>query len=154
MKSLLLPSVALFAFITPTIVAAPRPPAVYGGFEVGKKFTFTVNTRSSASNSGAGLVNPAPIPKGVPNLAVGQQVTFTIGKKGELKAPKINLAFLSDGGTSNSYMGKVKAGNISSATVGKNPTTGEPTGIALYYVVNKVSRTGITSSQVTYTLNP
>jgi hypothetical protein len=159
MKSFLLRVCTLFTLIAPLAVAdarAPKPPVIVGGFEAGKTFTFTVSTRIASGTVGGQVINPAPIPKGVPNLTVGQQVTFTIGKKGELRGPQMNFPFSSDGGTTNVYLGKIKGvGNVASAQVGKNLTTGEPTGVALYFVINKFSRkTGPSSTQIAYTLNP
>lgn len=156
MKKLLLHAFALITALLPLQLTADtsKPPAIFGQFEVGKTFTLRVNTRSAAANVNGQIVNPAPIPKKVPDYAIGQLVTFTIGKKGELIAPGLKLGFTADGGTSNNYMGKVKPGNTPTAIVYKNPTTGEPIGAALYFISTKGGRSGVSVTQVSYTLNP
>ena len=156
MKKLLLHAFALITALLPLHLAeaAPKPPAIYGQFQVGKTFTFRVNTRTAAANVNGQIVNPAPIPKKVPDYALGQEVTFTIGKKGELIAPGLKLGFTSDGGSANTYTGKIKPGNTPTALVHKNPTTGEPTGVSLYFISTKGGRTGVSVTQVSYSLNP
>jgi len=156
MKKLLLHALALITALLPLQMAdaAPKPPAVYGGFEVGKTFTMRVNTRSAAANVNGQIVNPAAIPPKVADYAIGQEVTFTIGKKGELIAPGVKLGFTSDGGSSNVYTGKIKPGNTPTGLVFKNTTTGEPTGVSLYFIATKGGRSGVSVTQVTYTLNP
>jgi hypothetical protein len=149
MKKLLLHAFALITALLPLQLAqaAPKPPAVYGGFQVGKTFTFTVNTLSAAANVNGQIVNPAPIPKGVPAYTLGQQVTFTIGKKGELTSAGLKLGYTSDGGSSNTYSGKVKPGNVPSGIVFRDLASGEPIGVALYFISTKRSKTGISVTQ-------
>lgn len=156
MKKLLLHAFALITALLPLHLAeaAPKPPAIFGQFEVGKTFTLRVNTRSVAANVNGQIVDPAPVPKKVPDYAIGQLVTFTIGKKGELIAPGVKLGFTIDGGTANNYMGKVKPGNTPTAIVHKNLSTGEPVGASLYFITTKRGKTGISTTQTVYTLNP
>ena len=87
MKKLLLRALAIVAAVLPLAVAdaASKPknaPKVFGGFEVGTTFTFAVTNLISSGTQGTQIINPAPIPKGVPVFTNGQQVTMKIGKKG------------------------------------------------------------------------
>ena len=157
MKKLLLHAFALLTALLPLHVAeaAPKPPPVFGGWSPGKTFTFRVDTVISAANQGGAIINPAPIPKGVPVLTPGQNVTFTIGKKGELIGPGFKIAFQADGGTSNVYVNKPKKGaQPTSAIVFKNMTTGEPISVAMNFYTFKLVKRIPNVSQVTYTLNP
>jgi hypothetical protein len=159
MKKLLLLGLTLLTALLPLQVTeaarAPKPPAVFGGWSPGKTFTFTVTNVISAANQGGVVVNPAPIPKGVPTLTPGQQVTFTIGKKGELLGPGIKIAFQADGGSANVYVNKPKKGaQPTLANVYKNPTTGEPTSVALNYYTFKLLKRVPNVNSVLYTLNP
>jgi hypothetical protein len=152
MKKLLLHAFALLTALLPLQMAeaAPKPPAVIGGFEVGKTFTFTVTSVSSYTNQG-GVNVAVPIPKGLPVYTLGQQITFTIGKKGELIAPGVKIPFTSDGGTSNFYFKSPKKGK---AIVFKSFTTNEPLNLTLDYQVFKKSKTGTGITWVTYMFNP
>ena len=144
---------ALFLPLDQAEARAPKPPAVFGGFPVGKTFTFTVTNVSSSGSVGGQIVNPAPIPKGVPVLVNGQQVTFTIGKKGELKGPGFSILFQTDGGTSNVYVNKPKKGaQPTTAIVHKNLTTGEPTGVSMAFFTFKLVKRVPNVNQVYYTL--
>lgn len=157
MKKLLLHAFALLTALLPLQMAeaAPKPPPVFGGWSPGKTFTMRVDTVISAANQGGAIINPAPIPKGVPVLTVGQDVTFTIGKKGELIGPGLKIAFQADGGSSNVYVNKPKKGaQPTAATVFKNFTTGEPIGVALNFYTFKLVKRVPNVSSVTYTLNP
>ena len=152
MKKLLLHALALLTALLPLQVAqaAPSEPAVYGGFEVGKTFTYRVTSVFSYTNQG-GVNVAVPIPKGLPVYTVGQEVTFTIGKKGEIIAPGVKIPFMSDGGTSNLYLKNPKKGK---AIVFKSLTTGEPMSVTLDYQVFKKSKTGSGITWVSYMLNP
>lgn len=156
MKKLLLRAFALLAAVLPLSVAeaAPKPPKVFGGFPVGKTFTFTVSNVISSATQGTQIINPAPIPKGVPVLTNGQQVTMKIGKKGELIGPGFKIAFQADGGSSNVYVNKPKKGaQPNAAIVFKNMTTGEPTSVALSFFTFKLVKRVPNVSQVYYTIN-
>jgi hypothetical protein len=157
MKSMLLRAFALITAVLPLHLAeaAPKPPPVFGGWSPGKSFTFRVDSVISAANQGGAIINPAPIPKGVPVLNVGQEVTFTIGKKGELIGPGIKIAFQADGGSANVYVNKPKKGaQPTIANVYKSMVTGEPIGVALNYYTFKLLKRVPNVNSVTYTLNP
>jgi hypothetical protein len=152
MKKLLIHAFALITALLPLQLtqAAPQPPAVYGGFEVGKTFTYRVTSVFSYTNQG-GVNVAVPIPKGLPVYTLGQEVTFTIGKKGELIAPGVKIPFMSDGGTSNTYLKNPKKGK---AIVFKSFSTNEPLNITLDYQVFKKSKTGSGITWVVYMFNP
>lgn len=157
MKKLLLHAFALITALLPLQLAqaAPNSPPVFGGWSPGKTFTFTVANVISAANQGGVIIDPAPIPKGVPVLTVGQQVTFTIGKKGELIGPGIKIAFQADGGSANIYVNKPKKGaQPTVANVFKHFSTGEPINIAINYYTFKLLKRVPNVNSVTYTLNP
>jgi hypothetical protein len=156
MKKLLFRALALITTLLPLQMAqaAPKPPPVFGGWSPGKTFTFTVTSVISSGSQGGQIINPAPIPQGVPVLTAGQQVTFTIGKKGELTAPGIKIAFQADGGSANVFVNKPKKGaQPVTASVFKNPTTGEPTGVALSFFTFKLTKRVPNVNSVYYTLN-
>jgi hypothetical protein len=156
MKGLLFRALALVTTLLPLQMAqaAPKPPPVFGGWSPGKTFTFTVSSVISSGTQGMQVINPAPIPKGVPVLTPGQQVTFTIGKKGELTAPGIKIAFQADGGSANVFVNKPKKGaQPVTATVFKNPNTGEATGVALSFFTFKLTKRIPHVNSVYYTLN-
>jgi hypothetical protein len=144
---------ALFIPLSQAEARAPKPPAVFGGFPVGKTFTFTVTNVSSSGTAGAQIINPAPIPKGVPALVNGQQVTFTIGKKGELKGPGFSIQFQAGSITGNTYVNKpAKGAQPTTATVHKNTTTGEPTGVSMGFFSFRLVKRVPNVTQVYYTL--
>lgn len=152
--------IALCAFFAPTHIAEakkqPKPPAVIGGFTVGDTFTFNVVVKQSSSLANGVTNANAPIPKGLPVFAMGQAVTFKIGKKGELLAPKVNIPFKYAVTGANGYLGKVtKAGPPPLATVVRDLVSGSPTRVELTYTQIKVNRRppyiGSTYS-LTYTL--
>lgn len=131
----------------------PKAPAVYGGWSPGKTFTFTVTNVISSGTQGTTIINPAPIPKGVPKLVNGQQVKFTIGKKGQLIGPGFKIAFQADAGSANVYVNKPKKGaSPNTATVHKDPTTGEPVGVSMAFFTFKLVKRVPNVTQVYYTL--
>jgi hypothetical protein len=149
MKKLLLHAFAILTALLPLQIAeaAPKPPPVFGGWSPGKTFTFRVTSASSYAAQIGGNV-PVAVPKGLPVFTLGQEVTFTIGKKGELIATKVKVPFGADGGTANSYNNKSpKKGN---AVVFKSLTTGEALSASLNYVVP--TKAGVV--WVTYLFNP
>ena len=75
----------------------------YGGFAVGKKFTLTVQTANSSKSVGTDVETKVPIPEGIPRFKVGQKVTFTIGRNGELTGPDFSIAYLNSTSIANSY---------------------------------------------------
>lgn len=149
MKKLLLHAFALITALLPLQLAeaAPKPPPVFGGWSPGKTFTFRVTSATSYRAQIGGNV-PVDPPGGVPRLTVGQEVTFTIGKKGELITTKVKVPFTADGGSANTYNNKSpKKGN---AVVFKSTVTGEPMSASLDYVVP--TKAGVV--WVTYLFNP
>jgi hypothetical protein len=157
MKKLLLRAFALIAAALPLTVAeaaTPKPPKIFGDFEVGKTFTFTVSVANSSSTTGFGSPVVSTPPEGVPNFIVGQQVTFTIGKKGEIIGPGFKVSFVSGGVGANVYMNKPKKGAQPTAvTVHKNTTTNEPTGVSMGFFTFKLAKRVPTVTQTYYTLN-
>lgn len=156
MKKLLLHAFALITALLPLQLAeaAPKPPPVFGGWSPGKTFTFTVTDVSCYTNQG-GVNVAVPIPKGAPVFTLGQQVTFTIGKKGELVATGVKLPFSADGGTSNTYFGKPKgAAPPASGIVFKSLVSGEALNVNLDYVVVKVKKRIPSVTWVSYKFNP
>lgn len=149
MKKLLLHAFALIIALLPVHLAeaAPKPPPVFGGWSPGKTFTFRVTSATSYAAQIGGNV-PVAVPKGIPVFTLGQEVTFTIGKKGELITTKVKVPFGADGGSANSYNNKSpKKGN---AVVFKSFTTGEALNASLNYVVP--TKAGVV--WVTYMFNP
>lgn len=143
MRTIVLQLFAICALFIPLNQAEaakkPKAPAVFGGWAPGKTFTFTVTSKISSATVGTQVIDPAPIPKGVPAFAVGQQITFTIGKKGELKGPGFSIAFQADGGTANAYVNKpAKGAQPTTASVHKNMTTGEPTAVSMGFFTFKL----------------
>ncbi len=162
MKKLFIQAFALFAALAPLHLAeaapaaarAPRPAPVFGGWSPGKTFTLRVTNVSSYTNNGSGNI-AVPIPKGAPVFTLGQQVTFKIGKKGELLAPGVNIAFSADGGSANVYVGKPKRGAAPpTASVFKSITTGEPLNANLDFVVVKIQNRMPSVTWVSYKFNP
>ena len=156
MKKLLLRAFALIAAVLPLsgAEAAPKPPKIFGDFEVGKTFTFTVGTVVSSATQGTTVINNAPIPEKVPAFTVGQEVTITIGKKGELIGPGFKIAFQSGGLGANVYVNKPKKGaSPTAATVHKDTTTNEPIGVSMGFFTFKLVKRVPNVSQVYYTLN-
>ncbi|MCW1925855.1 hypothetical protein OKA05_25070 [Luteolibacter arcticus] len=157
MKKLLLRAFALVVAVLPLTVAEaapkPKPPKIFGGFAVGETFTFTVTNKTVAATQGTTpVVNPV-VPAGVPNYTVGQQVTFTVGKKGELVAPGLKIKFLSESVVSNAYANKPKKGaQPNAAIVHKDTESGDAIGVSLAFFTVKVTKRVPNVNQVTYTL--
>lgn len=158
MKKFLLRAIILLAAVLPLSIAdaAPKPkvPKVFGGFPVGKSFTLTVTNRISSATQGTQVINPAPVPAGIPNLQIGQRVTFTVGPKGELVGPGFKIAYTADSISSNSYVNKPKKGTQPTAgIVWKNTSNNEPTGVSLSFFAFKLVKRIPSASQVHYTFN-
>ena len=165
MKALLLHGLALCAMLAPLNAAEvkkkPKPPAnpvLYGGWAPGKTFTYTVSSVTAAAKGMTGDPYPVPVPKGIPSYTVGEQVKFTIGKKGELLAPKgLKIPFQADGITSNQYINipTAKAPTPHFGFVLKNPSTNEPVGgVQLtFYQIKRGKGFSVTTTTVTYSLN-
>lgn len=156
MKILLVRALALLAAIVPLHLAeaAPKPPPVFGGWSPGKTFTMRVTDVSSYTNQGGSNV-AVPVPKGAPVFTLGQEVTFKIGKKGELTAPGVKIAFSADGGSANVYVGKPKRiGAPPAASVFKSTVTGEPLNVNMDFVVVKLVNRIPSITWVSYKFNP
>lgn len=157
MKKFLLRAFALITAVLPLSVAqaAPKPPAIFGDFSPGKTFTFTVDVANTATTTGIGTppVSSPTAPKGVPNLVVGQEVTFVIGKKGELIGPGFKIAFFNGGVGANTYVNKPKKGAMPTvATVHKDTTTNEPLWVDMSYFTFKLAKRVPTSTMTNYIL--
>ncbi|MCW1915369.1 hypothetical protein OJ996_17425 [Luteolibacter sp. GHJ8] len=142
MKTLFLHLLAFCAVLAPVNMAqarAPKPPVIIGGFEVGKTFTLPITFRDSSSQVAGGEPQPVAPPAGIPAYTEGQQIKFTIGKKGELLAPGIKIPFKTATDQNNIYVGLPtrKAPTPPLATVYKN-SEGEPTGVWLQFVKVKI----------------
>lgn len=156
MKTLFLHLLAFCAVLAPVNMAqarAPKPPVVVGGFQVGKTFTLPVTHRTSSAQVAGGQPEAVAPPKGIPAFAEGQQVQFTIGKKGELLAPGIKIPFKTATDQNNIYVGlpSRKAPTPPLATVYKN-SAGEPTGVWLQFVMVKLVKRVPTVYYVNYGL--
>lgn len=109
---------------------------------------------SSYTNQGGTNV-AVPIPKGTPVFTLGQEVTFTIGKKGELIATGVKIPFNADGGSANVYIGKPKkTAPPPAASVFKSTVTGEPLNVNMDFVVVRVQRRIPSITWVSYKFNP
>jgi len=159
MRTLLLSLFTICALFVPMHQAEakkPKPKPVYGGFTAGKTFTFTVGEVVSSATSGTQVITPAPPVKGIPKFVAGQQVKFTIGKKGELKGPGFNIKFQPGGDSiaANIYVNKPKK-NASpvTATVHKDTTTGEPIAVSLSFFSFKLVKRVPQVTSVYYVLD-
>jgi hypothetical protein len=165
MKTLVLLGLAMAAMLSSSNAVEekkkPKPPAtpvLFGGWAAGKTFTYTVTGATAAAKGMTGDPYPVAVPKGIPSYKVGEQVKFTIGKKGELLAPKgLKISFQADGITSNQYVNipTAKAPTPHFAFVLKNPSTNEPTGgVQLtFYQIKRGKGFSITTTTVSYSLN-
>ncbi|MEK7951873.1 hypothetical protein [Luteolibacter soli] len=158
MKKLLLRAFALLVAVLPFTAAqaaAPKPPVLFGDYAPGKTFTFTVTTAQFATTTGFGgtPVLGTSAPAGIPNFTVGQQVTFVIGKKGELIGPGFKIGFLSGAIGANAYINKPKKGaQPTVSSVHKNTTTNEPTAVDMTFFTFKLSKRIPTVTMTTYIL--
>ena len=157
MKKLLLRAFALIAAVLPLSVAqaAPKPPAVFGDFTPGKTFTFTVDIAQTTTTVGFGgnTTTSPTAPAGVPNLVAGQQVTFTIGKKGELIGPGFKIGFFRGDVGANAYINKPKKGaQPTVAAIRKNFETNEPEFVEITFYTFKLSKRVPTVTTTTYVL--
>lgn len=154
MKTLLLHLLAFCALVAPLSMAearSPGPPVIIGGFQVGKTFTLPVIFMASYATVVGGDPQPATPPKGIPAFALGQQLKFTIGKKGVLIGPGFKIPFHSGSADSNTYIGMPsrKSPNPPAAIVFKN-SSGEPIGIGLQFVRVKTAGRIPTTYSVNY----
>ena len=123
----------------------------YGGFAPGKTFTFTVTERISTKTTGTTVVKKAAIPNGIPNYKKGQQVKFTIGDRGQLKAKGFTMKFKSDGGTANAYATTTTTTEPNVGLVYKTAKN-KPTGVSLSFFKVSISGFTVSTNAVYYTL--
>ncbi len=122
----------------------------FGGFEPLKKFKLTVTKVTSVKRAGGTVQTNAAIPAGIPDYRLAQRVQFTIGRRGELKARGLNIAFKNGNRNVNNYLTPVTASNldVQGAGIGKG-VTGQPINMIINY--QKLEGTG--SSIVIYNVS-
>jgi hypothetical protein len=98
MKSIILKTIIACAALLPFSVTQAGQ---FGPFNAGDKINVEITARESFKTSLAGNAVSTPVPAGVPKFNVGRKVTFTIGKRGELKGPGFSVSFVPTGSTSN-----------------------------------------------------
>lgn len=93
---------------------------------------------------------PAVPPKGVPAFALGQTISFKIGKKGQLIGPGFKIPFHSESPGSNTYVGLPtrKVPNPPAAVVFKD-RFGQPIGVGIQFILTK----RIDQIPITYSVN-
>lgn len=149
MKQLLLQTIACCA------VLLPFSQAQAGNFPAGTTFTRTVTEKVSSKTTGFKIFKKVPVPAGMPNFKVGQEVKFTIGPKGQLLIKKkgVSLPFKEDGGSGNVYCiaptAKKPSGDIGEVF---KDGAGNPTSVALSFFKFKISGMTATTNTVVYTL--
>lgn len=119
----------------------------YGGFKAGYKFNLKVAEVTVIKTAGN-------VPKSIPKFKKGEKISFTIGAKGQLTAPKkVNIAFKGVSANINEYLttGKDPMKLTSSGRIVKNPK-GKPTEGVLNFNINTLSGFVPNSYQVSYTL--
>ena len=85
--------------ILPLVLAAALLPLAshakdFGALKPGDKFTLTVRKMTSTKQLGYfGTEESAPVPRGVPNFKKGKKIRFKVGRKGQLIAGKLQIAF-------------------------------------------------------------
>ena len=148
MKKLLLQMIVCGAALLPF---SQIQAATYGGWAPGKKFTFTVKEKESASLTLGGKPKMVAVPAGVPNFKKGQKVVFKIGSKGQLTAPGMSLPFKSDAGSANVYYIEPSRSHPQ-ADIGQvfKDSTGKPNSVALSFF--RVKPGTFTTTTVVYTL--
>jgi hypothetical protein len=103
--------------------------------------------------TGGAVIANSPIPAGIPNYRLGEKVRFTIGRRGELKALGLNIAFKNGNRNVNNYLNPVTPPNldVQGSGIGKG-VTGQPINMIINY--QKVEGTGssITIYNVSYIL--
>lgn len=106
----------------------------YGDFTPGQTFTFTVTEKTVRKTRGTSVRRDVPVPNSIPDFAVGQNVQFTIGGRGQLKGPGFSIAFEGEEGRFNFYS--------------NDPSFDEPNGEAA--TVRKSSRNRPKSATLTF----
>lgn len=152
MKSFLLPAIIAVAALLPL---QQSEAAKFGGFKNGKKFTLKVEEVISTKTTGFfGTPSKAPIPNGLPKFKKNQKVPFKIGKKGQLTAKGLSIAFTTDGGTSNVYNNQTTTASGSKTDTGivYKDSKGQPSGVALTFIRITGAPFNLSTYSLTYTL--
>lgn len=144
-----LPYITCLAFLLPVGNADAK---TYGGLTPKQTFTFTVKEKSCTKQVGLTPAVNAPVPAGIVNLGLGQKVTFTIGKAGQLKFKKTSLPFLAGKKKYNDYLLDPSGGLSPSGIVNKN-AQGKPIGVSLNFLKFETDGVSRTVTTVDYKLN-
>lgn len=151
MKLLLIPVIA--AVLMPAAASA-APGKLFGGFPPKKKIVLVVVDRESVRTRGVKVVNDAPIPKGVPEYSLGDNVTLKIGQTGALLIDNFKIPFRRDTDGVNYYSSKAPSsgakGNsakIKKSANGKNAVAAEVT-----FYTYRAQGTTLITNKVTYQL--
>lgn len=145
----LLPFIACLAAVLPVSNAGAK---TYGGFTPGQTFTFTVKEKTSTKQVDFNPAVNVPVPAGIVNLGLGQKVTFTIGKTGQLKFKKTSLPFFAGKKKYNDYLLEPSGGLSPSGIVNKN-TKGKPIGVSLNFLKIETDGVSRTTTTVDYKLD-
>lgn len=124
----------------------------FGGFTPKQTFTFTVKEKSSTRQVDITPAVDVPVPAGIVNFGLGQKVTFTIGKAGQLKFKKSSLPFFTGKKKYNDYLLPTTGGLSQSGLVNKN-SKGKPISVSLYFLKIETDGVSRTTTTVDYKLN-
>ena len=156
MKTLLLPLIAGCGVLLPLtqLHAAEVAGETFGGFAAGKEFTLTVTERVSIKTVGSHVTRHAAVPNGMPDFHKGRKVNFTIGKKGQLKAVGISIAFQTGKSRINFYSNNPNgfSSQGEAATVTKTVKRDRPTGATLTFYQFRFSGFRPITNSVSYVL--
>lgn len=115
MKNLLLKTITLCALMIPLARSEAATP---GGLKPGTSFKLTVTTRSSTKTGTSGTDTHARVPSGIPNFKKGQQVKFTVGANGQLKADAMSIPIFFTEPLRNTYISKLKTNSSTTISTG------------------------------------
>ncbi len=115
MKNLLLKTITLCALMIPLARSEAATP---GGLKPGTSFKLTVTTRSSTKIAQFETDTHARIPSGIPNFKKGQQVKFTVGSNGQLKADTMSIPIIRANSVTNIYLSKRKTNSSTTISTG------------------------------------
>jgi hypothetical protein len=147
------PTLSLLICATTALSMTPLEARPFGGFEPFKKFKLTVTKVTSVKRTGAAVIANSPIPAGIPNYRLGEKVRFTIGRRGELKALGLNIAFKNGNPNVNNYLNPVTPPNldVQGSGIGKG-VTGQPINMIINYQKVEGAGSSITIYNVSYIL--
>lgn len=127
-----------------TLHAAPRSKdpvnfatKSFGGFEVGKTFTFKVRLIESSKAVGGNFNPKVPIPPSLPKFRNKQKIRFTIGDKGQLVGPGFSIPIYGDSDTLNTYSAFATPAKPKPPVANVSKEGGEPTSVDLYFYKQK-----------------